>query len=72
MIGLCGTFNLNSNDDFLAPNNIVETSIVTFSDYYKINVDVATPIQINPCDLMISVKFIFYYFTLVLKLILIN
>lgn len=53
--GLCGTYNLNSNDDFLAPNNIVETNIVTFTDYYKVNQEISTPIQINSCDQMISV-----------------
>ena len=55
VIGLCGTYNLNSDDDFLAPNNMVEKNIVTFSDYFKMNKDLATPLQTNPCDQMISV-----------------
>lgn len=58
-IGLCGAFNLNSNDDFYTPNQMVETSVVTFSDYYKINPNLATPSQIAPCDLMITVNTIF-------------
>lgn len=57
IIGLCGAFNLNSNDDFLAPNNIVETNIVTFTDYFKVNQDETTPTQTNPCDQMITVNF---------------
>ncbi len=55
IIGLCGTYNLNSDDDFLAPNNMVETNIVTFSDYFKVNKDLETPMQTSPCDQMISV-----------------
>lgn len=55
VIGLCGAYNLNSNDDFLAPNKIIESNVVTFSDYYKLNQNLPTPLQIAPCDLMITV-----------------
>jgi hypothetical protein len=61
IIGLCGAFNLNTHDDFLAPNNIVESNIITFTDYYKVNPNLPTPTQTNPCDQMISVSvFIFW------------
>ena len=56
IIGLCGAFNLNTNDDFLAPNNIVEKNIITFTNYYKVNPNLPTPTQTNPCDQMISVS----------------
>ncbi|CAF2410661.1 unnamed protein product [Rotaria sp. Silwood2] len=32
--GLCGTFNYITNDDFLTPNNIIETDLLTFANAY--------------------------------------
>ncbi|CAM4908393.1 unnamed protein product [Rotaria socialis] len=32
--GLCGTFNYITNDDFLTPNNVIETDLVTFANAY--------------------------------------
>lgn len=32
--GLCGTFNYITNDDFLTPNNVIETNLVTFANAY--------------------------------------
>jgi hypothetical protein len=32
--GLCGTFNYITKDDFLTPNNVIETNLVTFANAY--------------------------------------
>ncbi|CAF2077019.1 unnamed protein product [Rotaria magnacalcarata] len=32
--GLCGTFNYITNDDFLTPNNVIESDLVTFANAY--------------------------------------
>lgn len=56
VMGLCGTYNFNSQDDFTASNNIIETNIVAFSDSYKVDPTSSTPSQTNPCDMMITVS----------------
>ena len=58
--GLCGTYNYDWLDDLTAANNIVETSIVLFSNTYKVVPDASTPLQTNPCDTMITVSFYFF------------
>jgi hypothetical protein len=57
--GLCGTYNYDWLDDLTAANNIVETSIVLFSNTYKVVPDASTPLQTNPCDTMITVSLYF-------------
>lgn len=53
--GLCGTFNYQTQDDFLASNNIIETNLVKFADSYKTDLTVTTPPQNDPCDSTVSV-----------------
>jgi hypothetical protein len=48
--GLGGTFNYQTQDDFLAANNILEMNLVQFADSYKIDHTVGTPAQTDPCD----------------------
>jgi hypothetical protein len=50
--GLCGTYNFNSQDDFLTPNHLQETSIKGFIEAYKIRegtfpANVIDPIENN-------------------------
>lgn len=54
--GLCGTFNLQSHDDFTAASGIVESDIKLFADSYKLDADCASPIQKNPCEVNLIVS----------------
>ncbi len=47
--GLCGTYDFNSQNDFLTHIAIVETDIKTFVDDYKTDSTCITPVQQNPC-----------------------
>jgi hypothetical protein len=52
---LCGTFNLNQNDDFLTPENDVEQDVVAFANKWKtkevcVNID-EKQTSTHPCDL---------------------
>lgn len=47
--GLCGTFNFQNQDDFLASNNIIETNLIQFADSFKIDLSTLTPEQSDPC-----------------------
>lgn len=48
--GLCGTFDFNSQNDFLTHISIVETDIKTFVDDYKTDLACVTPPQQHPCE----------------------
>ncbi|CAF3360715.1 unnamed protein product [Rotaria sp. Silwood1] len=48
--GLCGTYDFNSQNDFLTHISIVETNIKTFVDDYKVDAACATPSQQHPCQ----------------------
>jgi hypothetical protein len=48
--GLCGTYDFNSQNDFLTHISIVETDIKTFVDDYKTDLSCLTPTQQNPCQ----------------------
>ncbi|XP_038123894.1 otogelin [Cyprinodon tularosa] len=53
MVGLCGTFNGNSQDDFLSPSGMIESSPHLFGNSWKVSsacsMSLSTP-QIDPCD----------------------
>jgi hypothetical protein len=68
--GLCGTYNLQSHDDFKSAYGIVETDVRIFSDSYKLEQQCTTPTQVDPCDLNKSVSCYnaFYYLFHELKL----
>lgn len=48
--GLCGTFDFNSQNDFLTHISIVETDIKTFVEDYKTDLACTTPSQQHPCE----------------------
>uniref|UniRef100_A0A3Q2CIL9 Otogelin n=1 Tax=Cyprinodon variegatus TaxID=28743 RepID=A0A3Q2CIL9_CYPVA len=52
-VGLCGTFNGNSQDDFLSPSGMIESSPHLFGNSWKVSsacsLSLSTP-QIDPCD----------------------
>ncbi|CAF2802982.1 unnamed protein product [Rotaria sp. Silwood2] len=48
--GLCGTYDFNSQNDFLTHISIVETNIKTFVDDYKSDLVCTTPSQQHPCQ----------------------
>ncbi|CAF0996864.1 unnamed protein product [Rotaria sordida] len=48
--GLCGTYDFNSQNDFLTHISIVETNIKTFVDDYTTNPACSTPPQEHPCQ----------------------
>ena len=48
--GLCGTLNYKYQDDFLAPNNMIESSVLSFSEFYKTYSNSITPPQTSPCE----------------------
>jgi hypothetical protein len=48
--GLCGTYDFNSQNDFLTHISIVETNIKTFVDDYKTDSVCVTPSQSLPCQ----------------------
>lgn len=48
--GLCGTYDFNSQNDFLTHISIVETNIQTFADDYKTDNACSTPAQQHPCQ----------------------
>ena len=48
--GLCGTYDFNSQNDFLTHIAIVETDIKTFVDDYKTDIACPTPTQQHPCQ----------------------
>jgi integrin beta 3 len=53
--GLCGTYDFNSQNDFLTHISIIETDIKTFVDDYKTDSSCTTPSQQNPCDQFVNV-----------------
>lgn len=53
--GLCGTFDFNSQNDFLTHMSIVETDIRTFVDDYKTDSSCITPTQQPACDQYVNV-----------------
>lgn len=59
--GLCGTYDFNSQNDFLTHISIVETNIKTFVDDYKTNSICITPSQQNPCDVNANVSYRYEY-----------
>ncbi|XP_055085753.1 otogelin [Periophthalmus magnuspinnatus] len=52
-VGLCGTFNGNSQDDFLSPSGMIESTPQLFGNSWKVSsacaVSLSTP-EIDPCD----------------------
>ncbi|CAF3426792.1 unnamed protein product [Rotaria socialis] len=48
--GLCGTYDYNSQNDFLTHISIVETNIKTFVDDYKTDIACVTPSYEHPCQ----------------------
>ncbi|CAF3508414.1 unnamed protein product [Didymodactylos carnosus] len=48
--GLCGTYDYNSQNDFMTHIAIVETDIRTFVDDYKTETTCTTPVQKHPCQ----------------------
>jgi von Willebrand factor type D domain len=48
--GLCGTYDYNSQNDFLTRISIVETNILTFVDDYRTDSTCVTPSQQHPCQ----------------------
>jgi von Willebrand factor type D domain len=48
--GLCGTYDFNSQNDFLTHISIIETNIKTFAEDYKLNAACQTPTQLHPCQ----------------------
>lgn len=54
--GLCGTYDFNSQNDFLTHIAIVETNIKTFVDDYKSDPACATPSQEHPCQVNVNVR----------------
>ncbi|CAF2003035.1 unnamed protein product [Rotaria magnacalcarata] len=48
--GLCGTYDYNSQNDFLTHISIVETNIKTFVDDYKTDIACITPSYGHPCQ----------------------
>ncbi|KAK7929826.1 hypothetical protein WMY93_006221 [Mugilogobius chulae] len=52
-VGLCGTFNGNSQDDFLSPSGMIESTPQLFGNGWRVSsacaVSLSTP-QIDPCD----------------------
>ncbi|CAF0896589.1 unnamed protein product [Rotaria sordida] len=47
--GLCGTFNYVANDDFLTPNDVIETNLVTFANAYLASSCSIPDQQIDTC-----------------------
>ncbi|CAF0885223.1 unnamed protein product [Rotaria sp. Silwood1] len=47
--GLCGTFNYVTKDDFLTPNNVIETNLVTFANAYLASSCSIPDQQIDTC-----------------------
>lgn len=57
--GLCGTFNDNQKDDFLTPENDVETSVVAFANKWKTEEkcnDVPEKLKSHPCSTNVQNK----------------
>ena len=54
--GLCGTYDFNSQNDFLTHISIVETNIKTFVDDYKTDAACPTPSQQHPCQQSVVVR----------------
>lgn len=57
--GLCGTFNNNQKDDFLTPENDVETSVVPFANKWKTEEkcnDIPDRLKSHPCDVNIHLR----------------
>ncbi|XP_055010339.1 LOW QUALITY PROTEIN: otogelin [Boleophthalmus pectinirostris] len=52
-VGLCGTFNGNSQDDFLSPSGMIESTPQLFGNSWRVSsacaVSLSAP-QIDPCD----------------------
>lgn len=59
--GLCGTFNSISSDDWMPPDGLPETNVVTFADSYKVTALCETKEQTKPCDIFKAVRRIYYY-----------
>lgn len=54
--GLCGTYDYNSQNDFLTQISIVETDIKTFVDDCKTDLVCNTPSQQPPCQQNVGVS----------------
>ncbi|CAL8403715.1 unnamed protein product [Boreogadus saida] len=52
-LGLCGTFNGNTQDDFLSPSGMIESTPLLFGDSWRVP-SACTPLhsspQLDPCD----------------------
>ena len=48
--GLCGTYDFNSQNDFLTHISIVETKLEMFLEDFKTDPSCVTPVQQNPCQ----------------------
>jgi hypothetical protein len=48
--GLCGTYDMKSDNEFLMRIDIVETTIQTFVNEFRVNPKCETPAQQDPCD----------------------
>lgn len=55
-MGLCGTYDFNSQNDFLTHISIVETNIKTFVDDFKTDLSCNTPSQQHPCEQNVAVS----------------
>jgi hypothetical protein len=54
-LGLCGTFNYVTRDDYQTPNGLIETNLIGFVDAYKISSTCTTPSQTSSCSLFPAV-----------------